>query len=86
MVSTAWDLVCWAVLVTAAEFDVDDARAATELFARTGRPAEMGKVVRMYADSKYHNFRAVRSGSMHEAKKRAVRELSIVRRPEGLWV
>src|SRR5512144_3350339 len=42
-----------AVLVTAA--DVDDARAATELFARLdGQP--MGRVVRMYADSKYHNF------------------------------
>ena len=43
-----------AVLVTAA--DVDDARAATELFTRLdGQP--MGKVVRMYADSKYHNFK-----------------------------
>ncbi|AMV40887.1 IS5 family transposase [Planctomyces sp. SH-PL62] len=43
-----------AVLVTAAS--VDDARAATELFARLdGQP--MGKVTRMYADSKYHNFR-----------------------------
>ena len=44
-----------AVLVTAA--DVDDAKAAAELFARLdGQP--MGKVVRvrMYADSKYHNF------------------------------
>ncbi len=40
-----------AVLVTAA--DVDDARAATELFTRLdGQP--MGKVVRMNADSKYH--------------------------------
>ena len=38
-----------AVLVTAA--DVDDARAATKLFARLdGQP--MGKVVRMYADAK----------------------------------
>ena len=43
-----------AVLVTAAS--VDDARAATELFARLdGQP--VGKVVRMYADSKYHNFK-----------------------------
>ena len=42
-----------AVLVTAA--DVDDAKAAADLFARLdGQP--MGKVVRMYADSKYHNF------------------------------
>src|SRR6059058_360070 len=42
-----------AVLVTAAH--VDDARAAAQLFERLqGQP--MGKVVRMYADSKYHNF------------------------------
>src|SRR6266550_1761550 len=42
-----------AVLVTAA--DVDDARAAAELFGRLeGQP--MGKVVRMYGDTKYHNF------------------------------
>ena len=43
-----------AALVTAAS--VDDARAATELFARLdGQP--VGMVVRMYADSKYHNFK-----------------------------
>ena len=43
-----------AVLVTAAS--VDDAAAAPTLFARLeGQP--MGKVVRMYADSKYHNFK-----------------------------
>src|SRR4029079_4062964 len=43
-----------AALVTAA--DVDDARAAPELFARLeGQPT--GKVVRMYADSKYHNYK-----------------------------
>src|SRR5215213_11502742 len=43
-----------AVLVTGA--DVDDAKAAAELFARLdGQP--MGKVVRMYADAKYHNFK-----------------------------
>ena len=43
-----------AVLVTAAS--VDDAAAAPELFARLeGQP--MGKVVRMYADTKYHNFK-----------------------------
>ena len=42
-----------AVLVTAA--NVDDAKAAAELFARLeGQP--MGQVKRMYADSKYHNF------------------------------
>ena len=42
-----------AVLVTAA--CVDDAAAAPELFARLeGQP--MGKVRRMFADSKYHNF------------------------------
>ena len=69
-----------AVLVTAA--DVDDARAATELFARLdGQP--MGKVVRMYADSKYHNFKLY---EWVEANARW--ELSIVRRPEGSegWV
>src|SRR3954451_12264293 len=43
-----------AVLVTAAS--VDDAAAAPELFARLeGQP--MGKVARMFADSKYHNFK-----------------------------
>lgn len=64
-----------AVLVTAA--DVDDAQAATELFARLeGQP--MGKVVRMYADSKYHNFKLY---EWVEANARW--ELSIVRRPEG---
>src|SRR5438309_10781065 len=42
-----------AVLVTAA--NVDDAAAAPALFARLdGQP--MGKVVRMYADTKYHHF------------------------------
>src|SRR3954471_4982722 len=42
-----------AVLVTAAS--VDDARAAPDLFARLdGQP--VGKVTRMYADSKYHNY------------------------------
>ncbi len=69
-----------AVLVTAA--DVDDARAATKLFARLdGQP--MGKVVRMYADSKYHNF------TLYEWVEANARwELSIVRRPEGSegWV
>ena len=42
-----------AVLVTAA--DVDDAKAAAELFGRLdGQP--MSKVGRMFADTKYHNF------------------------------
>src|SRR3954464_6235143 len=69
-----------AVLVTAAP--VDDAAAAPELFARLdGQP--MGKVVRMYADSKYHNFKLY---EWVEANARW--ELSIVRRPEGSegWV
>src|SRR5262245_42537993 len=67
-------------LVAAA--DVDDARAAAELFARLdGQP--MGKVVRMYADAKYHNF------ALYEWVEANARwELTIVRRPEGSegWV
>ncbi len=69
-----------AVLVTAA--DVDDARAAPELFARLeGQP--VGKVGRMFADSKYHNFRLYEWVGEH-----ARWGLSIVRRPEGKrgWV
>jgi putative transposase len=69
-----------AVLVTAA--DVDDARAATELFARLeGQP--MGKVTRMYAANKYHNF------ALYEWVEANARwDLEIVRRPEGSegWV
>jgi putative transposase len=69
-----------AVLVTAA--DVDDARAAPELFARLeGQP--VGKVGRMFADSKYHNF------ALYERVEANARwELTIVRRPEGSegWV
>ena len=69
-----------AVLVTAAS--VDDGRAAPELFARLdGQP--MGKVVRMYADSKYHNY------ALYEWVEANARwELTIVRRPEGKkgWV
>jgi putative transposase len=69
-----------AVLVTAAS--VDDARAAQALFARLdGQP--MGKVVQMYADSKYHNFK------LYEwVEDNAAWDLSIVRRPEGSegWV
>src|SRR5271166_3211220 len=69
-----------AVLVTAAS--VDDAAAAPALFARLdGQP--MGKVVRMYADSKYHNF------NLYEwVEANAAWDLSIVRRPEDAvgWV
>jgi putative transposase len=69
-----------AVLVTAAS--VDDAAAAPALFARLeGQP--MGKVVRMYADAKYHNFRLYEWIGEH-----ARWGLSIIRRPEGQrgWV
>jgi transposase len=69
-----------AVLVTAA--DVDDAKAATEVFARLqGQP--MSRVERMFADSKYHNYALYRWVDEH-----ARWELVIVRRPEGAegWV
>src|SRR3954470_3121625 len=69
-----------AVLVTGAS--VHDAQAAPELFARLdGQP--MGKVVRMYADSKYHNFKLYEWVEEH-----ADWDLIIVRRPEGKkgWV
>jgi transposase len=69
-----------AVLVTAA--DVDDARAARELFARLeGQPVSRVRV--MYADSKYHNHDLYAWVSDN-----ARWELSIVRRPEGSvgWV
>src|SRR5262249_53984084 len=63
-----------AVLVTAA--DVDDAKAAAELFARLdGQP--MGKVRRMFADNKYHNYVLYEWVGAH-----AHWELVIVRRPE----
>ena len=69
-----------AVLVTAAS--VDDAAAAPELFARLeGQP--VGKVRRMYADAKYHNF------ALYEwVGANAGWGLAIVRRPEGKrgWV
>ncbi len=69
-----------AVLVTAA--DVDDAKAAAELFERLeGQP--MGKVGRMFADSKYHNF------ALYEWVETNARwEMVIVRRPDGTkgWV
>jgi putative transposase len=69
-----------AVLVTAA--DVDDAQAAQELFRRLeGQP--VGKVKRMFADSKYHNY------ALYEwVEENANWELAIVRRPDGKkgWV
>jgi transposase len=69
-----------AVLVTAA--DVDDAKAAAELFGRLeGQP--MGKVQRMFADTKYHNF------ALYEwVEENASWKLNIVRRPDGAvgWV
>src|SRR5271163_15935 len=64
-----------AVLVTAA--DVDDAKAAAELFGRLeGQP--MGKVGRMFADSKYHNYDLYDWVEDH-----AQWELVIVSRPKG---
>jgi putative transposase len=69
-----------AVLVTAA--DVDDAKAAPEVFARLdGQP--MSRVGRMFADSKYHNY-ALYKWVDEEAQW----QLVIVRRPEGAagWV
>ena len=69
-----------AVLVTAA--DVDDAAAAPELFARLeGQP--VSQVGRMYADTKYHNFK------LYEwVEANADWDLTIVRRPKDAegWV
>jgi putative transposase len=69
-----------AVLVTAAS--VDDAKAAQELFPRLeGQP--VGKVVRMFADSKYHNY------ALYQwVEDNARWDLVIVRRPDGSkgWV
>lgn len=64
-----------AVLVTAAS--VDDGKAAAELFGRLeGQP--VGKVRRMFADSKYHNY------ALYEwVEDNAAWGLVIVRRPEG---
>src|SRR5262249_7392246 len=69
-----------AVLVTAAS--VDDAAAAPALFARLGGQP-MSKVVRMYADTKYHNFALYQWVEGHAAW-----ELEIVRRPKDAegWV
>ena len=68
------------MLVTAA--DVDDAKAAAELFGRLeGQP--MSKVGRMFADSKYHHH------ALHKWVDEYARwELVIVSRPEGQkgWV
>ena len=69
-----------AVLVTAA--DVDDAKAAAELFIRLGGQP-MSHVKKMYADTKYHNF------TLYEWVEQNVEwELSIVRRPKDAegWV
>src|SRR5512135_1825940 len=69
-----------AVLVTAA--DVDDATAASQLFARlAGQP--LGKVMRMYGDNKYHNFALYQWVSENVPW-----DLVIVRRPKGAegWV
>jgi putative transposase len=69
-----------AVLVTAA--DVDDAKAAAQVFARLdGQP--VSRVVRMYADGKYHNHALY--GWVGE---QAAWRLTIVRRPEVVqgWV
>ncbi len=69
-----------AVLVTAAS--VDDATAAQELFGRLeGQP--VGKVTRVFADSKYHNYALYEWVEGH-----ADWSLVIVRRPEGQkgWV
>ena len=69
-----------ALLVTAAS--VDDAKAAQELFPRLeGQP--MGRVERMFADSKYHNY------ALYEwVEDNARWDLVIVRRPDGSkgWV
>ena len=69
-----------AVLMTAAS--VDDAKAAQKLFSRLeGQP--VGKVERMFADSKYHNY------ALYEwVEDNARWEMDIVRRPEGSegWV
>ncbi|AWM37641.1 Transposase DDE domain protein [Gemmata obscuriglobus] len=69
-----------AVLVTAAS--VDDAKAAAELFGRLDEQP-MGKVRRVFADRKYHNY------ALYEWVETNARwELVIVRRPDGAkgWV
>ena len=69
-----------AILVTAA--DVDDAKAAADLFVRLGGQP-MSHVKTMYADTKYHNF------ILYEwVNKKETWELSIVQRPKDAvgWV
>ena len=69
-----------AVLVTAA--NVDDAKAAAELFGRLeGQP--VGKVTRVFADTKYHN-----TVLYQWVEQNAAFELKVVRRPDGAkgWV
>ena len=69
-----------AVLVTAA--DVDDAKAAQELFGRLeGQP--MSKVKRMFADRKYHHF------ALYEwVESNVPWEVQVINRPKGSrgWV
>src|SRR6476659_951500 len=69
-----------AVLVTAAS--VDDAKAATTLFARL-EDQPMSRVGRMFADNKYHNYALYQWVEEH-----ARWEVVIVRRPEDAegWV
>jgi putative transposase len=69
-----------AVLVTAA--NVDDAKAAAEVFARLDSQP-VSRVGHMYADSKYHNFALYTWVQEHAAW-----ELTIVRRPKDAegWV
>lgn len=69
-----------AVLATAAS--ADDGATAPDLFARLdGQP--VGKVTRMFADSKYHNFDLYKWVETNTAW-----DLQIIRRPEGKrgWV
>ena len=69
-----------AVLVTAA--DVDDAKAAAEVFARL-EDQPMSRVGRMFADNKYHNYALYQWVEEHQQW-----QLVIVRRPDGSqgWV
>jgi putative transposase len=69
-----------AVVVTAA--NVDDAAAAPEALAQLG-DQPCGKVRRVFADSKYHNF-----ALYHWVKGKGWYDLEIVRRPEDAkgWI
>src|SRR3982750_1233188 len=69
-----------AVLVTAA--DVDDARAAQDLFGRLGGQP-LSRVRTMYADSKYHNH------ALYQwVQDNATWKVTVIRRPEDAegWV